>query len=246
MRRIVIAKRCARIPPSRLVSTTHHRSRDRRQLSGCVGCLLEGELDIEAAFNQIDHGLLLKAVRTHIREDLILLYIERWLTAPFETAEGEQLPRECGTPQGGVVSPILMNLFMRYTFDVWMKRTNPLYPFARYADDAVVHCRSQMQAEEVMRSIALRLAECGLTMHPERSKIVYCKDSRRTRPFPHVYFTFLGFTFRPRKAMSKQRRHFTCVLPGVTTDALKRMRKEVRGWNLTRQTHVSPTVLAKQ
>ena len=204
------------------------------------------EFDIKAAFDQIDHGLLLKAVRTHIREGWILLYVERWLTAPFETAEGEQLPRERGTPQGGVVSPILMNLFMHYAFDAWMKRNNPQCPFARYADDAVVHCRTQEQAEEVMQSIALRLAECGLTMHPEKSKIVYCKDSNRTEPYPHVNFTFLGFTFRPRKALSKQRRIFTSFLPGVSADALKRMRQTVRGWKLNRQTHVTLAALATQ
>jgi group II intron reverse transcriptase/maturase len=204
------------------------------------------EFDIKAAFDQIDHGLLLKAMRTHIREGWILLYVERWLTAPFETAEGEQRPRERGTPQGGVVSPILMNLFMHYTFDAWMKRRNPLCPFARYADDAVVHCRTQKQAEEVMQSIALRLAECGLTMHPEKSKIVYCKDSNRTESSPHVYFTFLGFTFQPRKALSKQRRLFTSFLPGVSKDALKRMRQTVRGWKLNRQTHVALTALATQ
>ena len=186
-------------------------------------------------------------MRTHIREGWILLYIERWLTAPFETAEGEQLPRERGTPQGGVVSPSLMNLFMHYTFDAWMKRRNPLCPFARYADDAVVHCRNRKQAEDVMQSIALRLAECGLTMHPEKSKIVYCKDSNRTESYPHVYFTFLGFTFRPRKALSKQNRLFTSFLPGVSADALKRMRQTVRGgWKLNRQTHVMLAALAKQ
>jgi RNA-directed DNA polymerase len=204
------------------------------------------EFDIKAAFDQIDHGLLLKAVRTHIREGWILLYIERWLTAPFETAEGEQLRRERGTPQGGVVSPILMNLFMHYAFDAWMKRTNPLCPFARYADDAVVHCRTQKQAEEVMQSIALRLAECGLMMHPEKSKIVYCRDSNRTESFPHVYFTFLGFTFQPRKALSKQNRLFTSFLPGVSANALKRMRQTVRGWKLNRQTHGTLAALATQ
>src|SRR6202790_5522792 len=114
------------------------------------------EFDIKAAFDQIDHGLLMKAVRSHIKEDWILLYIERWLTAPFETAEGDHLLRERGTPQGGVVSPILMNLFMHYAFDRWMQSTYPQCPFARYADDAVVHCRSQALAEAVMRSIALR------------------------------------------------------------------------------------------
>src|SRR5450631_1656220 len=137
------------------------------------------EFDIKAAF---DHVLLMKAVRTHVRENWILLYIERWLTAPFETDEGFRIPRERGTPQGGVATPILMNLFMHYAFDCWMKRNFPQCPFARYADDAVVHCRSLEQAQEAMQAIASRLAECGLTMHPEKSKIVYCKD--RSPPAP--------------------------------------------------------------
>jgi RNA-directed DNA polymerase len=203
------------------------------------------EFDIKAAFDQIDHGLLLKAVRTHIRERWILLYLERWLTAPFETAEGEQLPRHRGTPQGGVVSPILMNLFMHYTFDLWMQRKYPQCRFCRYADDAVVHCKSQEQAEEVMQDIASRLAECGLTMHPEKSQIVYCKDSNRTENYPHVHFTFLGFAFRPRKALSKTHRLFTSFLPGASSDAMKKMRQAVRGWKLNRQTHVALAALAK-
>jgi len=204
------------------------------------------EFDIKAAFDQIDHGLLMKAVRSHIKEGWILLYIERWLTAPFETTAGERLARDRGTPQGGVVSPILMNLFMHYAFDAWMKRTNPSCPFARYADDAVVHCRSREQAEEVMRSIALRLAECGLTMHPEKSKVVYCKNSKRTASWPHVQFTFLGFTFRPRGARDYQNRIFTNFLPGVSVDALKRMRQAVRGWRIHRQTTATLADLAKQ
>jgi len=204
------------------------------------------EFDIKAAFDQIDHALLMKAVRRHIREDWILLYIERWLTAPFETADGTSLPRARGTPQGGVVSPILMNLFMHYAFDSWMKRTYPQCPFARYADDAVVHCRSQKQAQAVMQSIASRLEECGLTMHPEKSKIVYCKQSRRTGTFPQVQFTFLGFTFRPRAARDKGNRVFTSFLPGVSDDALKRMRQTVRGWKLHRQTSKTLADLAQQ
>ncbi|WP_231373916.1 group II intron reverse transcriptase/maturase [Thioalkalivibrio sp. ALE11] len=119
------------------------------------------EFDIKAAFDQIDHRLLMKAVRTHITEDWVLLYIERWLIAPYETEEGERVPRERGTPQGGVVSPILMNLFMHYVFDCWMARNSPNCPFARYADDAVVHCKTRKQAEYVMRAIAERLSQCG-------------------------------------------------------------------------------------
>jgi RNA-directed DNA polymerase len=204
------------------------------------------EFDIKAAFDQIDHALLMKAVRIHIKDDWILLYIERWLTAPFETADGLSLPRTRGTPQGGVVSPILMNLFMHYAFDSWMRRTHPQSPFARYADDAVVHCRSQAQAEEAMRSIASRLAECGLTMHPEKSKIVYCKDSNRTGAYPNVQFTFLGFTFRPRMALSKHNRRFTSFLPAVSNDALKRMSQTVRSWRIHRWTSMTLDDLAQQ
>jgi RNA-directed DNA polymerase len=204
------------------------------------------EFDIKAAFDQIDHGLLRKALRSHIREDWILLYLERWLIAPFETEDGARLPRERGTPQGGVISPIMMNLFMHYAFDRWMQRTSPNCPFARYADDAVVHCRTRQQAEHVMRAIASRLAECGLTMHPEKSRIVYCKDSNRTERYPHMSFTFLGFTFRPRKARSAQHRSFTSFLPGASDAALKRIRQTVRGWQLNRQTHVTLAELARQ
>lgn len=204
------------------------------------------EFDIKGAFDHIDHDLLLKAVRAHIKEDWIVLYIERWLTAPFETAGGERQPRDKGTPQGGVVSPVLMNLFMHYAFDSWMKRTWPHCPFARYADDAVVHCRSQKQAENVMQTIASRLEECGLMMHPEKSKIVYCKDSNRTDSYPSIQFTFLGFTFRPRKAINTQRQFFTSFLPAVSEGAKKRMRQTIRGWHLHKQTPATLVELAKQ
>ena len=205
------------------------------------------EFDIKAAFDQIDHALLMKAVRSHIKDDWILLYIERWLTAPFETADEVSLSRTRGTPQGGVVSPILMNLFMHYAFDSWMKRTYPQCPFARYADDAVVHCRSQAQAEAVMRSIAVRLEACGLTMHPDKSKIVYCKDSNRTCAYPNVQFTFLGFSFRPREALNNRyNRRFTSFLPAVSSAALKRMRQTVRDWRIHRRTSLTLENLALQ
>jgi RNA-directed DNA polymerase len=204
------------------------------------------EFDIKSAFDQIDHDLLMKAVRSHIKEGWILLYLERWLTAPFETTDGVRLPRQRGTPQGGVVSPMMMNLFMHYTFDLWMKRSNPSCPFARYADDAVVHCRTRKQAEEVMQSIALRLADCGLMMHPEKSRVVYCKGSHRTASYPHTHFTFLGFTFRPRKAQDHRKKAFTNFLPAVSADALKRMRKEVRSWRIYRQVSGTLEDLARQ
>lgn len=203
------------------------------------------EFDIQAAFDQLDHRLLMKAVRAHIKDEWILLYIERWLVAPFETEDGAPVARERGTPQGGVISPILMNLFMHYAFDKWMQRTSPNCPFARYADDAVVHCRSKKQAEYVMRSIASRLADCGLTLHREKSKIVYCKDSNRRGRHPHVSFSFLGFTFRSRRAKSAQGRCFTSFLPAASDAAMKRMRQAVRRWRLTRQTHVMLVQVAR-
>jgi RNA-directed DNA polymerase len=204
------------------------------------------EFDIKAAFDRIDHALLLRAVRHHIKDKWILLYIERWLTAPFETEDGSLLPRDRGTPQGGVVSPILMNLFMHYAFDRWMQRMLPRCPFARYADDAVVHCRSREQAEAVMAQIAARLAECGLEMHPEKSRVVYCRDSNRTISYPHAVFTFLGFAFRPRKALNRDGRLFTSFLPAVSTAALTRMRQVVRRWQLPRRTPATLAELAEQ
>lgn len=138
-----------------------------------------------------------------------------------------------------------MNLFMHYALDCWIQRTYPQCPIACYADDAAVHCRSKKQAEEVMQCIALRPTECGLTIHPDKSKIVCCKDSNRTASYQHVQFTFLGFTFRPRKALSKQRRILTSFLPAASDDALMRMRQTVRGWRLNRQTHVTLRELAK-
>jgi RNA-directed DNA polymerase len=204
------------------------------------------EFDIKAAFDQIDHALLMKAVCHHVKEDWILLYIERWLVAPFETEDGSLLPRDRGTPQGGVISPLLMNLFLHYTFDRWMHKTLPQCPFARYADDAVVHCRTREQAEDVMRCIAGRLAACGLAMHPDKSRVVYCRDSNRTESYPHVTFTFLGFMFRPRQALSKEGRLFTSFLPGVSPNALKRMRCTVRAWQLPRRTPATLAEFAEQ
>jgi len=204
------------------------------------------EFDIKAAFDHIDHGLLMKAVRAHISENWILLYLERWLTAPFEAEDGTRLPRACGTPQGGVVSPILMNLFMHYAFDSWMQLNYPQCPFARYADDAVVHCRSLKQAQDVMQQIASRLGEVGLTTHPEKSKIVYCKDQSRRGAYPLVQFTFLGFTFRPRRAQDRRGRIFTSFLPAVSKDALKRMREKVSSWQLQRRTSAKLVDLAQQ
>jgi RNA-directed DNA polymerase len=194
------------------------------------------EFDIKGAFDNLDHDLLMRAVRTHIKDRWMLLYIERWLKAPFETPDGRLIRREKGTPQGGVISPTLMNLFMHYSFDRWMQKTHPECPFARYADDAVVHCRSQAAAEQLLAEIGGRLSHCKLSMHPTKSKIVYCKDSNRRQAFPQVQFTFLGFTFRPRAALTSKGQRFTSFLPAVSRDATIRMLRKIRSWQLQRQT----------
>ncbi len=194
------------------------------------------EFDIKGAFDNLDHDLLLKAVSKHVSDKWVLLYIERWLKAPFQDSNGKLESTGKGTPQGGVISPLLMNLFMHYAFDVWMQRNWSNNPFARYADDGVIHCRSKSEAEKVIDSVARRLEECRLQMHPDKSKIVYCKDSNRKGDYPNIQFTFLGFTFRPRLAMSATGIRFTSFLPGVSPQAMKRMRQCMRGWHLPRQT----------
>lgn len=204
------------------------------------------EFDIQGAFDNIDHGLLMKAVNHHIKERWVRLYLERWLTAPFETADGEIVPRGKGTPQGGVISPLLMNLFMHYALDNWLERTYPACPFARYADDAVVHCRSRAEAEQLLEAIRERLQACRLTLHPAKSKVVYCKDSNRQENYAQTQFTFLGFTFRPRVAVSRTGKRFTSFLPAVSAEALKRMRQTVKAWKLNRQTSASLEQLAAQ
>jgi len=190
------------------------------------------EFDIKGLFDNIDHELLLRAVRKHCTTPWVLLYVQRWLKAPMETATGERVARERGTPQGGVVSPLLANLFLHYALDAWMRRKMPSVRFCRYADDAVIHCNSEAQAQLVLRKLETRLRECGLELHPEKTRIVYCQDINRQGTYPTIQFTFLGYTFRPRKAVDKYGRVYVNFSPGVSREALTAMRQTVRGWHL--------------
>lgn len=202
------------------------------------------EFDIKGAFDNIDHALLMKAVNRHVKEDWQRLYIARWLTAPTEQLKGKLQTRSVGTPQGGVISPLLMNLFMHYAFDNWMKNNHPDKPFARYADDAVVHCRDQVEAERLLEAIRTRLQDCLLTMHPGKSKVIYCKDSNRQGVYEHIQFTFLGFTFRPRAAWTRSGKRFTSFLPAVSAEALRQMRQTIKSWRMHRQTYATLEDLA--
>lgn len=190
------------------------------------------EFDIKGLFDNIDHELLLRAVRKHCTTPWILLYIERWLKAPMETEDGKRTARERGTPQGGVVSPLLANLFLHYALDAWMRREMRSVRFCRYADDGVIHCKSEAQAQLVLRKLGERLRECKLELHPEKTKIVYCRDVNRQGTYPTIQFTFLGYTFRPRKAVDKYGRVYVNFSPGVSREALTTMRQTVRGWHL--------------
>jgi RNA-directed DNA polymerase len=190
------------------------------------------EFDIKGLFDNIDHELLLRAVRKHCKTRWVLLYIERWLKAPMETEQGTRVARERGTPQGGVVSPLLANLFLHYTLDAWIRREMRSVRFCRYADDGVIHCKSEVQARLVLRKLGERLQKCGLELHPEKTRIVYCQDVNRQAAYPTTQFTFLGYTFRPRKAVDKYNRVYVNFSPGVSRDALKDMRQTVRGWHL--------------
>ena len=190
------------------------------------------DLDIKGFFDNIDWELLMRAVRFHSNCPWALLYIERWLKAPVGMQDGTLVRREKGTPQGGVISPLLANLFLHYAFDEWMKRNHPDISFERYADDVICHCRSEAQALSLRQELEDRLADCKLELHPQKTKIVYCKDSNRQQDFPERSFDFLGFTFRPRTAMTHSGRLFVSFSPAVSNRAAKAMRQTVRRWRL--------------
>jgi len=191
------------------------------------------DLDIKGYFDTINHQLLMKAVQRHVREKWLLLYIERWLKSPGIDGRKEQVERSCGTPQGGVISPLLANLFLHYVFDLWMRKEFGTVPFERYADDIIVHCKTKKQAYYVLEAIRQRLASCGLTLHPEKTKIVYCKDGQRPDDHNHTKFVFLGYEFRARLAHNSQTgQFFVGFTPAVSPQAKQSMLYAIREWNL--------------
>lgn len=163
------------------------------------------DLDIKGFFDNIDHGKLMLAVKRHVPENWVNLYIERWLEAPVLTISGELVRKQGkGTPQGGVISPLLANLFLHYAFDKWLENKDKNVRFARYADDVIIHCKSKAHAERVLRSTNQRMGSVGLELHPQKTKIVYCRDHRRKEKYPTVKFDFLGYSFQPRSNFSKK------------------------------------------
>jgi RNA-directed DNA polymerase len=174
----------------------------------------------------------MKAVRRHTDCRWVLLYIERWLTAPMQKEDGTIIGREKGTPQGGVISPLLANLFLHYAFDRWMATNFPKLPFCRYADDALIHCRSHKQAIYLCKRLESRLKECGLELHPDKTKVVYCKDNHRKQEYETIQFDFLGYTFRPRRSKDRYGRLFVNFTPAISRSAAKSIRQTIRRWRL--------------
>ena len=202
------------------------------------------DLDIKGFFDNIDHGLLIRAVRKHTDCKWVLLYTERWLKAPVRFADGTLEARDRGTPQGGVISPLLANLFLHYALDAWMVRNHPDIPFERYADDGIYHCANLAQAERLKALVEQRLTDCGLALHPDKTKIVYCKDTRRRGDYPRHKFDFLGYTFRPRKSKNRRGEYFVSFSPAVSNKAATAIRRTMRRWALHQRSDKSLEDLA--
>ena len=190
------------------------------------------DMDIRAFFDSVPHDLMLRAVARHTDLRWVLLYVQRWLKAPLQREDGSLVERDRGTPQGSAISPLLANMFMHYAFDAWMAREHRLILFERYCDDVIVHARSEQQARDLRDAIASRLAECGLELSEQKTRIVYCSDDDRRGSYEHTSFDFLGYTFRPRLSKKKNGGQFVNFLPAASDDARKRMRREVRRWRL--------------
>jgi RNA-directed DNA polymerase len=197
------------------------------------------DLDIKGFFDNLDWTLLMKAVRKHTNCRWVVLYIERWLKAEVVMPDGSVVQRDKGTPQGGVISPLLANLFLHYAFDRWMAVQHPQVPFERYADDVICHCDSQAQALSLWAELEQRMGQCGLQLHPEKTKVVYCADANRRDAHPVKKFDFLGYTFKPRVARNGRGKLFTSFSPGVSDKAATAMRSEIRDWRLQRRSRDS-------
>ncbi len=203
------------------------------------------EFDIKGLFDSIDQELLIKAVSKHTECRWELLYIKRWLAVPFQRPDGKAIKRERGTPQGGVISPILANLFLHYGFDKWMEREFSNNPWCRYADDGLIHCVSEKQAQYLRDRLEKRLRECKLEIHSDKTRIVYCKDSNRTEEKKKIEFTFLGYTFKPRKARGHENKVFTSFLPAISQKAKINITAEICGWRLLWMTQKSIDQIAE-
>lgn len=189
------------------------------------------DMDIKSYFDEVDHELLLKAIDRHVEEKWVKMYIVRWLEAPSQQADGTLKPKAGkGTPQGGVISPLLANLFLHYVLDKWIEKHHPEVSFVRYADDVIVHCRTEEEAKKLLSDIRQRLSECKLSLNEAKTKLVYCKNYRRTKKTSFgKKFDFLGFTFKPRTYKSKREGSYLFLGYGCAISQSAQTRI-VQGW----------------
>lgn len=203
-------------------------------------------IDIKGLFDNIEHSLLMKAVKKHTDKGWVLLYIERWLKAPIMRGQ-ELVSRNMGTPQGGVLGPLLANLFMHYALDMWMKRTFPSVEFCRYADDVLIHCKSEKQAKYMKARLVKRLKECKLELNEDKSKVVYCQDKLREGKYSIRSFDFLGYTFRPRLSYSVAKgEYFVNFSPAVSKTSIKAMSYKMKRWKVNLRSSQSLEEFSKE
>jgi group II intron reverse transcriptase/maturase len=163
------------------------------------------DLDIKGFFDNISHEKLMKAVEKHVPEKWACMYIRRWLNMPVLKKDGRLKEKQGkGTPQGGVISPLLANLFLHYALDKWLEQRVSTVKYVRYADDAIIHCINKTQAYQTLSLLKERMKACELELHPEKTRLVYCRDFKRQGNYKTVKFDFLGFSFQPRTAKSKR------------------------------------------
>jgi RNA-directed DNA polymerase len=196
------------------------------------------DLDIRGFFDNIDHRLMIRALKKFTTKRHILLYVKRWLKAPIQKPDGCIVEKQSkGTPQGGVISPLLANIFLHFAFDTWFEENFPELAYERYADDIVVHCRQFGQAKDVLRAIEQRFKQCLLELHPEKTRIVYCKRNQKNRPpwqVKYIKFTFLGYTFQPRWRKSDKGKYLLGFTPAISDKAIKRILEVLRDMKIHR------------
>ncbi len=205
------------------------------------------DIDIKGYFDNIPHDKLMDMVKERTKEAWIILYINRWLKAKSQDAAGQITERDKGTPQGGVISPLLANLYLDQVFDKWMTINHPEAKFERYADDIVIHTTSKEEANQILESVRKRIAEYGLTLHPEKTKIVHCKSDDRPNKHEGMprKFTFLGYEFKPRKAPDRNGGYRTVFSPAISSDAKKRIRTKIKQSKVLKMTEMTLEAIAK-
>ena len=204
------------------------------------------DLDIKGFFDNIDHELMLMALEFHTREKWIHLYIKRWLQVPTQTEDGQLIKRGKGTPQGGVISPLLANIYLHHAFDDWMRRHYSKAEFERYADDVIIHCRTLEEAVQILKSVENQLKEWSLELNPDKTKIVYCKKDGRNEEYDETKFDFLGFTFRPRQAKTRKGELFLNFLPAIANKSCTKINRAIRNWKIHRQTSRTISEIAEE